>query len=156
MFALAAIQPCWPAPLPANATGLLHAIKAIPMTWRIDRRAAGSDDMKSCILATWRGAVTLRLQAVGAGAVWTVTIGVDSEPKSLRYLRVNRKIFTSQDPSFVGGEAADIVARLKEPGEIAFEWAERGTHAKRQGLVGIGDFAVKAAACETWVKGAPV
>ena len=88
--------------------------------------------------------------------VWTVRVGFDNQPGSLRYLRINRSYYTTTGVVFYGPEADAIVALLKSPGEFAFEWAKRPDYSKQQGLFGNGDFATKAAQCEGWMKGAPI
>ena len=128
---------------------------AIPMAWRVERASDPAMGGRSCALVATFGAVTARL-ATTPGAPqpdWSVTIGFDNQPGSLRYLRVDEAIFTSARERFEGAEAAEIVAHLKAPGEFAFEWAKRPDFAKQQGLFGTGDFAAKAAQCEDWIKG---
>ena len=51
----------------------------------------------------------------------------------------------------LGGDAAEIVALLKTPGEVVFEWGKRPDYSKRGGLFATGDFAAKAAQCERWI-----
>ncbi len=94
-------------------------------------------------------------------AAWSLRVGFDNQPGSLRYLRIGKRYFQSAEESFRGAEAEEIVARLKSPGEFVFEWAQRlddtkPGHTKRGGLYGTGDFAAKAAACEAWMKGTRV
>ncbi|MFQ5466530.1 MAG: hypothetical protein ACE5DS_00180 [Kiloniellaceae bacterium] len=132
-----------------------HEIAAIPMTWRVDQRPPRVPEHKSCGVVSRGGNVTARLTAAGAGGppVWSVRVGYHNSPNSLRYLRVGRAYFTSDQESFRGREAAEIVTRLKAPGVVAFEWAARPSHAKRGGLFATGDFAAKAAMCERWMGG---
>ncbi len=128
---------------------------AIPTAWRVERTSEPAPGGPSCALVSSFGDVTARLATEpGAETVsWTVAVGFDNAPGSLRYLRINRAIYTTAGERFRGAEAAAIVARLKAPGEFAFEWAKRPDSAKQQGLFGTGDFAAKAAACERWLKG---
>ena len=104
-------------------------------------------------MISWGGDVIVRLHksSQATAATWSVMIGADSQPGSVRYLRVNRKYFTTAEQGFRGTEAAEIVTLLKSPGEFAFEWAKWPDQAKQGGLFGTGDFAAKAAACERWV-----
>jgi hypothetical protein len=127
-------------------------IDAIPMTWRVDRETDVASGAKSCFTTSWGGDVIVRLHKPGKAkaAKWSVMIGIDSQPGSVRYLRINRKYFTTAEQDFRGAEADEIVKLLKSPGEFAFEWATRPDHSKRQGLFGTGDFAAKAAECERW------
>lgn len=101
------------------------------------------------------GDVVARLRELRQGPppAWSVVVGFDNQPGSLRYLRINDSYFTSDAPSFHGSEADAIVALLGTPGVFTFEWAQRPDYAKRQGLFGTGDFAANAAACEDWMKG---
>jgi hypothetical protein len=129
------------------------ASAAVSMVWRIDRHTDDGSGAKSCMVASWGRDVTARLsKPPGAkAATWSVRVGYDNQPGSLRYLRIERKIYTTDANRFLGREAEEIVARLKAPGEFAFEWAARPDFAKRQGLFETGDFAAKAAECERWI-----
>ncbi len=133
-------------------------IAAVPMTWHIERNTGSASGQRLCSVISLGGDVSARLLKEGpAGdAAWSVAVGFDSQPGSLGYLRVNRKYYTTDKPSFRGAEAAEIVALLKSPGEFVFEWAQRPDHAKRGGLFGTGDFAAKAATCELWIDGTRV
>ena len=132
---------------------LFIQIDVIPMAWRVDRETDVASGDRSCFLTSWGGDVIVRLHKPrkAKAAMWSVMIGFDSQPGSVRYLRINRKYFTTAEQDFRGAEADEIVKLLKSPGEFAFEWAKRPDHSKRQGLFGTGDFAAKAAECERWV-----
>jgi hypothetical protein len=82
-----------------------------------------------------------------------VHVGVDNQPGSLRYLRVGKRIFQTAEERFDGAEAAEIVVRLKLPGEFVLEWAARPGGAKRGGLYRTGNFGAQAEACEIWMAG---
>ncbi len=134
-------------------TDLISQIDVIPMAWRVDREDDAASGDRSCFLISWGGDVIVRLHKPrqAKAAAWSVMMGFDSQPGSVRYLRINRKYFTTAEQGFRGAEADEIVQLLKSPGEFAFEWAKRPDHAKRGGLFGTGDFAAKAAQCERWV-----
>ncbi len=131
------------------------AFDAISMIWHIERERDPQSRPQSCAVVSRTGEVVARLEVSGqvGEATWTVRVGLDTQPGSLRYLRVERRIFTTDRESFRGAEAGEIVALLKAPGEFAFEWAARPDFAKRVGLFSTGDFAVKAALCEDWIGG---
>lgn len=127
----------------------------LPMAWRIEQTSEPASGGRSCTLVSRFGNVTARLgREPGATAPsWSVAVGFDNAPSSLRYLRINKAVYTTAGERFRGAEAAAIVARLKAPGEFAFEWAKQPDFAKQQGLFGTGDFAAKAVTCESWVRG---
>ncbi len=130
-------------------------VAAIPMTWYVARDAGGGAGQKNCAVISLGNDVTAQLdEAPEAGKpVWSVRVGFDNHPGSLRYLRINEAYYTTDQESFTGAEAEEIVQHLKSPGEFAFEWAKGPEHAKRPGLFGTGDFAAKAAECERWISG---
>ena len=134
-------------------TDLSIQIDVIAMAWRVDRETDAASGDRSCFVISWGGDVIVRLHKLrqAKAATWSVMIGFDSQPGSVRYLRINRKYFTTAEQGFRGTEADEIVKLLKSPGEFAFEWAKWPDHSKRQGLFGTGDFAAKAAECELWV-----
>ena len=136
-----------------HEAGLSSQIDVIPMAWRVDREDGAESGDRSCFLISWGGDVIVRLHKPrnAEAATWSVMIGFDSQPGSVRYLRINRKYFTTAEQGFRGTEADEIVQLLKSPGEFAFEWAKWPDHSKRGGLFGTGDFAAKAAECERWV-----
>jgi hypothetical protein len=138
-----------------DKTRLLRQIATIPMTWRIERSIDPSSGHKSCFVVSRGGNVTVRLfkERKAKIATWSVLVGFDNHPGSLRYLRINRTYYQTNEQSFRGTEATEIVDLLKSPGVIAFEWGKRPDYTKRQGLFGTGDFAAKAATCERWVLG---
>ncbi len=142
---------------------LLRQIAGLPMAWRIDRGADPASGDKSCLVISMGGEVRARLIEEGRGkaAAWSLSVGFDNQPGSLRYLRIGKRYFQNAEASFRGAEAEEIVARLKSPGKFVFEWAQRPDDAKRGGakrggLYGTGDFAAKAAACEDWMTGARI
>jgi len=149
-----------PAPRPeiqqtqGNREGI-RKIAAIPMAWAVEQTADPKTGDRVCLVASPGRDVTARLtQDSGAEtATWTVIVGHDNSPGSLRYLRIGKAYYTSDQPSFQLGEAREIMALLRSPGELVFEWAQAPDHAKRGGLFGTGDFAAKAAKCEDWIGG---
>ncbi len=138
--------------------GLLRQIAGVPMAWRIERVADPASGDKTCLVISMGGEVRARLSEEGRAkaAAWSLSVGFDNQPGSLRYLRIGKRYFQNAEESFRGAEAEEIVARLKRPGDFVFEWAQRPGHTKRGGLYGTGDFAAKAAACEAWMKGTRV
>lgn len=153
LAALAVTGLLYQAPRPVAVT----AVAVIPMAWRVERMIEPDSGLETCRVVSLGGDVVARLSrehwGQGSEAVWSVMVGVDNVPGSLRYLRIDRKIFQTAEPSFRGDDAADIVARLKVPGRFVFEWIQGSNQAKRGGLYGAGDFAAKAAVCETWLLG---
>ena len=137
----------------AAAAGPLRHVDAVPMTWRVERRSGPEAGAKSCRVISLGGNVTALLtKPRGARAgTWSVRVGYDNQPGSLRYLRIDKKYFQTDRPSFRGGDAAEIVALLKTPGEVVFEWGKRPDYSKRGGLFATGDFAARAAQCERWI-----
>ena len=135
--------------------GYRRAVAALPMVWRIERAEGRTQVERQCFVVSLGDDLVLRL-AFEPGrrqAVWSVSLGYDNARDSLRYLRVNKRIFTTAEARFEGRQARAIVAGLSGPGEFAFEWAWGPGYLKRQGLFGTGDFAAKAAACEAWLGG---
>ena len=148
-----------PAALPdVDGADSLHRVRGIPMAWRIDREIDPVSGDRICTVVSLGGDVSARLlkkrQAKAVG--WSVRVGWDNQPGSLRYLRVNKRYFQTDEQDFRGAEADGIVALLKSPGEFAFEWEQRPDRAKRPGLFGTGDFATRAAECEDWIAGTQV
>ncbi len=138
-----------------DALGDARQVATIPMSWAVEQDVDSATGDRICLVVSRGRDVTARLaQENGARtAVWTVIVGHDNSPASLRYLRIGKLYYTSDQPSFHGREAKEIVERLRSPGEFAFEWAQRPNHAKRGGLFGTGNFAAKAAVCESWIRG---
>ena len=130
-------------------------IAKIPMSWTVEQSIDSGTGDRICLVVSRGRDVTARLaQESGARtAAWTVIVGHDNSPGSLRYLRIGKAYYTSDRPSFRDSEAKEIVGRLRSPVEFAFEWAQRPDHVKRGGLFGTGDFAAKAAKCERWIGG---
>ena len=139
--------------LAAALAGPLRLIDAVPMTWRVERQSGPEAGARSCRVISLGGNVTAHLSKPrGASAgTWSVRVGYDNQPGSLRYLRIDKKYFQTDRPSFRGGDAAEIVALLKTPGEVVFEWGKRPDYSKRGGLFATGDFAARAAQCERWI-----
>ena len=135
--------------------GAARHVAAIPMSWAIEQSMDSASGDRICLVVSRGGDVTARLarESGAQRAAWTVIVGHDNSPGSLRYLRIGKAYYTSQDLSFRGAEAKEIVARLRSPGEFVYEWARRPDHAKQGGLFGTGDFAAKAASCERWLRG---
>lgn len=144
-----------PASPGSDRPAVLRQAAAIPTSWRIQRELDLDSGRRSCALVSHGGDVTARLAQRRSpdSPAWSVLVGYDNQPGSLRYLRINRVIHTTAETGFDGAEAAEIVEELKSPGEFAFEWAKRPDFAKRLGLYGTGDFAAKAAVCEDWIEG---
>ena len=139
-------------PAGTNA-GQFHRIDAIAMAWRLERNIAVASGHRSCLIKSLGGDVVVLVVAPSAhGAVkWSVLVGYDNPSGSLRYLRINKRYFTTAEEGFFGSEAEAIVTLLKGPGEFAFEWAQGPNYAKRQGLFATGDFGDRARACEAWI-----
>lgn len=131
---------------------------ALAMAWRVESMTDAQSGAKTCQIISLGEDVTARLaQATPEGeAVWSVLIGYDNQPGSLRYFRVNWKIFQTAEASFTGDDASAIIALLKEPGEFVFEWIKGPNETKRGALFGVGDFATKAALCEAWLSGTSI
>ena len=137
-FALAAVL--------AVAVLLIHMPRSaaiISMSWRLESMVDANSGEKICRVISLGDDVTARLNENpdGVEAAWSVMVGVDNQPGSVRYLRINRKIFQTAEPSFVGDDAADIVALLKDPGDFVYEWIKGPEETKRGALYSIGDFA---------------
>ena len=131
------------------------AAAALPMAWRVERQTDFGSGSKTCVVVSLGEDVAVRFfkkHSTVRPSV-SVRIGFDNQPASLRYLRVNRKVFVSDKDSFVGPVADDIVERLKSRGQFAFEWAKRPGYAKRQGLFGTGNFAARVEDCTRWLNG---
>jgi hypothetical protein len=142
-------------PPETGKTGFARQIEAISMPWRIHRETGSAPGQKSCFVISRGGDVIARLfkDPQARTSTWSVRVGLDGQHGSLRYLRINKKFFQTDQQSFRGTEADEIVKLLKSPGELVFEWAQRPDHSKRGGLFGTGDFAAKAAQCERWLNG---
>ena len=136
----------------------LHQIRGLPMAWRIDREIDPVTGDRSCAVISFGGHVSARLvkERRAKTASWSVRVGRDNQPGSLRYLRIDRRYFQTDEPDFRGAEADAIVGLLKSPGEFVYEWGQRPDYAKRTGLFGTGDFAARAAECERWIDGTRV
>lgn len=155
LLALAALAVAGLLPQPPRPAAVIPAA-VIPMSWRVERVIDPDSGLKTCRVVSLGGDVIARLsreRGQGREAVWSVLVGVDNRPGSLRYLRIEEKIFQTAEASFRGAAAADIVARLKAPATFVFEWIQDFDEAKRGGLFGAGDFAAKAADCEAWLLG---
>lgn len=128
---------------------------ALAMAWRVESMTDKDSGAKTCRIISLGDDVTASLSQdqQDGEAAWTVLIGFDNQPDSLRYFRVNWKIFQTAEPRFQGDDAAAIIALLKEPGEFVFEWIKGPNETKRGALFGVGDFAAKAALCEAWLSG---
>lgn len=138
-----------------DADRLRRPVAALPMAWRVERLDGPGPGDRTCLVRSLGRFVTVRFfrPHTAARARVTVRVGYRNQPGSLQYLRINRKIFQTSEDSFEGRVAEDIVARLKGPGEFAFEWAMRPDYAKRQGLFAIGAFAARAEECARWLEG---
>jgi len=134
---------------------LLLPVAALPMAWRVEREQGDGPGGQTCVVVALTGELRARLAEPEAGGVaaWTVRVGVGNQPGSLRYLRLGKRIFQTAEARFDGAEAAEIVVRLKLPGEFVLEWAASPDGAKRGGLYATGKFAERAETCETWMAG---
>ena len=134
---------------------LLLPAAALPMAWRVEREGGDGPGVRACVVVALTGDVRARLSEPEAGgaAAWTVRVGADNQPGSLRYLRLGKRIFQTAEERFDGAVAAEIVARLKRPGAFVLEWAASPGGAKRGGLYQTGNFADRAESCETWMGG---
>ncbi len=140
---------------PLLLISLLVPAAALPMAWRVEREDGDGPGARACAVVALTGEVRARLSEPEAGgaAAWTVRVGVDNQPGSLRYLRLGKRIFQTAEERFEGTEAAEIVARLKRPGAFVLEWAASPGGAKRGGRYATGNFAEPAESCETWMTG---
>ncbi len=140
---------------PLLLISLLLPVAALPMAWRVARELGVGTTGRACAVVSLGGELRARLAEQGQNktAAWAVHVGVGNQPGSLRYLRVGKRIFQTAEARFEGAEAAEIVARLKVPGEFVLEWAARPDGAKRGGLYATGNFAERAETCETWMTG---
>ncbi len=140
---------------PLLLISLLLPVAALRMAWRVARARGDGSGGRACAVVSLGGEVQARLAEPEGGGVaaWAVRVGVGNQPGSLRYLRVGKRIFQTDQARFEGPEAAEIVARLKVPGEFVLEWAAGPDGAKRGGLYETGNFAERAETCETWITG---
>jgi len=140
---------------PLLLISMLLPIAALPMAWRVEREPGDGPGTRACAVVAMTGEVRVRLTEADSdgAAVWEVRVGIDNQPGSLRYLRVGKRIFQTAEARFEGAESAEIVARLKLPGDFVLEWAARPGGAKRGGLYRTGNFAEQAEACEIWIAG---
>lgn len=136
------------------AAGPLHPATALEMAWRIERVGGADATEMVCLVVSIGNDVIAQLsrRAPAEDASWAVSIGYNSPPRSLRYLRVGREVFVTDQERFHGAKANEIVGLLKQPTTFSFEWAMAPDYAKRQGLFGTGNFASKAAECERWLE----
>jgi hypothetical protein len=140
---------------PLVLISLLLPAAALPMPWRVEREADDATGARTCAVVALTGELRAHLVEPerGGAAAWEVRVGIGNQPGSLRYLRVARRIFQTDRENFEGVEAAEIVVRLKQPGEFVLEWFAQPDSAKRGGLYETGNFAEGAEACETWMTG---
>ena len=140
---------------PLLLISMLLPVVALPMAWRVERDPGDGPGTRACAVVALTGEVRARLAEPedGSAADWAVRVGVDNQPGSLRYLRIGKRIFQTAQERFEGDEAAEIVARLKLPGDFVLEWAASPGGAKRGGLYQVGNFAAQAEACEIWLAG---
>lgn len=140
---------------PLLLISLLLPVAALPMAWRVVRESGHEPGGRACAVVALANELRARLAEPerGGAAAWEVRVGVGNQPGSLRYLRVGRRIFQTDRENFEGAEAAEIVVRLKRPGEFVLEWFAQPDAAKRGGRYETGNFAEGAEACETWMTG---
>ena len=122
----------------------------------LEKRSNAATGLRSCHVRSLGSHVTAILTEASplASPAWSVRIGFDNRPGSLRYLRVGGDIHQTDAAAFRGSEAVVIVENLKAPGEFVFEWELGAGAAKQGGLFLTGDFADNAAFCEDWIAGA--
>ncbi len=84
--------------------GLLRQIATIPMAWRIERVADPASGDKTCLVISMGGEVRARLSEEGRAkaAAWSLSVGFDNQPGSLRYLRIGKRYFQNAEDSFRG------------------------------------------------------
>ena len=133
--------------VPNTVDAAVVLARGVAMEWTLQLLL--SPNHRTCRISSTRGNVRIEM-AADRLSVW---VGIDNQPGSLRYLRINRDMFVSSDDRFSGDEAARIVERLRRPGEVSFEWAARPNWAKRQGLFKTGNFATRLEACKSWLGG---
>ncbi|MEE8203500.1 MAG: hypothetical protein V3R74_07055, partial [Alphaproteobacteria bacterium] len=83
------------APPDADRAGSLRHIDAIEMIWRVEREIDPASGRKSCFVVSLGRDVVVRLskERQAKTATWSVFVGFDNQPGSIRYLRINRRIF---------------------------------------------------------------
>ena len=81
------------APPETDETDNLRQIDAISMTWRIHRETDAASGRKRCFVIARGGDVIVRLfkEPQAKTPTWSVRVGFDSQPGSLRYLRINKR-----------------------------------------------------------------
>ncbi len=143
------------------AAGLLYqvpqAAAMIAMSWTLESRVNPATGDKSCLITSLGGDITARmsLDSQDYTTIWSVMVGFDNQPGSVRYLRIDGEVFRNAEASFQGDVADDIVARLITPipGLFVFEWIKGPNEVKRGGVYAAGNFAAKASLCEAWLWG---
>ena len=134
-----------------------HAAAMIAMSWTLESKVDPATGDKSCLITSLGGDITARmsLDSQEYTTIWSVMIGFDNQPGSVRYLRIDGEVFQNAEASFQGDVADDIVARLITPipGLFVFEWIKGPNEVKRGGLYAAGNFAAKASLCEAWLWG---
>ncbi len=133
------------------------AAAMIAMSWTLESRVDPATGDKSCLITSLGGDITARmsLDSQDYTTIWSVMVGFDNQPGSVRYLRIDGEVFQNAEASFQGDVADDIVARLitPTPGLFVFEWIKGPDETKRGGLYAAGNFAAKASLCEAWLWG---
>ena len=102
------------------AAGLLYQVSPaaamIAMSWSLESRVDPATGDKSCLITSLGGDITARLSLdKDYTTIWSVMIGFDNQPGSVRYLRIDGEVFQNAEASFQGDVAVDIVARLITP-----------------------------------------
>ena len=84
------------------------------MSWTVEQSIDSGTGDRICLVVSRGRDVTARLaQESGARtAAWTVIVGHDNSPGSLRYLRIGKAYYTSDRPSFRDSEAKEIVGQV--------------------------------------------
>lgn len=97
-----------------HALGDARQIATIPTSWAVEQGIDSATGQRFCLVVSRGRNVTARLtQESGArSAAWTVIVGHNNSPGSLRYLRIGKAYYTSDRPSFRGGDAKEIMGRL--------------------------------------------
>lgn len=112
---------------------------------------------RACTVISTRGDLRTRVEQHSglARLVMHVKVGRNNQPGSLSYLRIDRRMYQTDEERFTGAEAEDIIGRLATSDEFVVEWFRRG-FAKRGGLYRTGRFGEAMRACRAWVTGTDI
>ncbi len=125
----------------------------ISMSWRVVSMIDQDSGEKTCRVISLGDDVTARLslKSPAEEPVWSVIVGFDNRPGSVRTLEIKRELYQTDKPAFSGGDAAAMVALLKTPGDFVYKWIKSPNETQRGALYGNGNFAAKAALCVAWL-----